>query len=131
MRVPIPERFGARHTALFITLVFLGQQVVGTNIVFSCFTSLYIALFVLAFNVAGGVLYPSGAFIFFNGILTCIFGLVFKIFMGEPGEKNLREGTKSMLCYCGGMLAMLIAASVTSRLRPKRGLLAGIAAGDG
>lgn len=123
MRVPIPERFNLRPALLFTLFVFLGQQAAGTDIVFSLLTVAYIALFVTGFNQAGGLLYPSGGFIFFNGLLTAIFGLVYKIFLFEPGEKTLMNGNKTMLVYCGGMLSMAVAAGLNRRLRPKHGLL--------
>ncbi len=129
MRLPVPERFKPRPAALFILLVFLGQQVTGTDIQFSLLTSAYLTLFVVGFNIGGGLLYPSGAFIFFNGVLTAILGLCFKILLGVPGEKFLLNGNKTMLCYCAGMLSMVVAIGVSTRLRTRTGLLANIAAG--
>lgn len=123
MRLPIPERFNVRPALLFSAFVFLGQQAAGTDIVFSLLTLAYLALFFTGFNLAGGLLYPSGGFIFFNGVLTAIFGLVYKIFLFEPGEQTLKNGNKTMLVYCGGMLSMMVAAGLSRWLRPKRGLL--------
>ena len=123
MRVPIPERFALRPAILFGVFLFLGQQAAGTDIVFSLLTLLYLALFVTGFNLAGGLLYPSGGFIFFNGVLTALFGLVYKIFLFEPGQATLLNGNKTMLVYCGGMLSMTFAAWMSRTLRPERGLL--------
>lgn len=129
MRLPIPERFSTRAAVIFVLLLFLGQQIAGTDIAFSLLTALYVVLFVIGFNLGGGLLYPSGAFIFFNGVLTAIFGLTYKVFRMEPGEKYLFSGDKSMLVYCGGMFSMVVAVALNRKLRPKRGLLGGIASG--
>ncbi len=130
MRVPVPDRFAAKPALLFIASLFAVQLLVGTDLLFCVLTAAYVGLFVLGFNAAGGLLYPSGAFIFFNGTMTAIFGLVFKCFLGEPGEKFLLSPITSMLAYCGGMGGMALAAFLTTRLRPKRGLLAHIGAGE-
>ncbi len=123
MRLPVPERFNIRPAFFFAMFLFLGQQAAGTDIVFSLLTVAYVGLFVLAFNLAGGLLYPSGGFIFFNGVLTAIFGLTYKVFLFEPGQQTLLSGNRTMLAYCGGMLSMVVAAALTRRLRPKHALL--------
>ncbi len=130
MRVPVPDRFTAKPALLFIAALFTAQLLVGTDLLFCLLTAVYVVLFVLGFNAAGGLLYPSGAFIFFNGTLTAIFGLILKCFLGEPGEKFLLSPTTTMLAYCGGMAAMALAAFLTARLRPKKGLLADIGTGE-
>ena len=123
MRFPVPERFKTRPALLFAAFLFLGQQLAGTDIVFSLLTVAYFALFVIGFNLAGGLFYPSGGFIFFNGLLTAVFGLTYKIFLLEPGQQTLFNGNKTMLVYCGGMLSLALAAGLSRALRPKRPLL--------
>ncbi len=130
MRIPIPERFSAKFVVVFISLFVLGQQIVGTDALFSLLTAIYLALFFIGCNVGGGILYTSGAFIFFNGMLTAIVGLAYKTILLQPGEKYLLSPNTTMLAYCCGMFSMVIAVSVSNRLRPKRGLLADVAAGD-
>ena len=129
MRIPIPERFKISHILIFAVLVFLGQQIERTDLLFSQLCALFICLFGFALNAGGGVLYPSGAYIFFNGILTVLIGIVYKLFLGEPGQSNLRAPITTMAMYCGGMAGMGIAAFFSHRLIPKRCLLADMALG--
>ena len=77
----------------------------------------------LAFNAAGGLIYPSGAYIFFVAVLTMGLGIVVKDPLGEPLDSHLRDAEKSMLVYNGGMLALYAAAFLNRHLRRKRPLL--------
>ena len=61
--------------------------------------------------------YPSGSFIFFNAMLTCIVGLTYKLFLGEPGNSNLRDPVSTMLAYCAGELSILFVAGHHPPLR--------------
>ena len=130
MRFPLPERFKLRGTIIFIVAVVLAQQIEKTDVTFSLLTAIYIALFTIGFNVGGGLYYLAGAYIFFNGAFSCIFGILFKILVGEPGDSNLLLPVKTMEAYCLGMAGMVVAAALSRRLVPRRGLLANMAAGD-
>ena len=130
MRFPLPERFKLRGTVIFIVLVVLAQQIEKTSVTFSMLTALYIALFSIGFNIGGGLYYLAGAYIFFNGMLSCIAGIVYKIIVMEPGNSNLMLPDKTMEAYCLGMAGMVVAAALSRRLVPRRGLLANMAAGD-
>jgi len=125
MRFPVPDRLNFTHVAIFASLVFIGQALEGTDFLFAVLTASYILLWAAAFNLAGGVTYTSGAFIFFNGLLNVVIGFTYKIFLGQPGERNLLAPIATMFCYCVGMIAMLVAAFVCRGLRPERGLLRG------
>ena len=130
VRIPFPDRFEARYVLLFIAALFLAQQIEGTNIVFSLLCSIYIGLFSLAFNAAGGLSYPSGAYIFFNGVIAALLGLSYKAFLGEPADLNLLSPVKTMLCFCVGMAGMLVAAFFNSNVRPRHGLLSNFVQGE-
>ena len=123
MRVPIPERFSSRFTFFFAALVFIGQMVEGTDLVFAVLTAVFIGIWAVAFNTAGGIEYTSGAFIFFNGLFTAIFGLVVKILLFEPAERNLVSPRATMVCYCIGMAGMGFAAFLSRNFRSKQALL--------
>ena len=129
MRLPVPDRFAPKHVLVFCILMFLGQIATGTDLPFACYTAFFIICAATGFNAAGGLLYPSGAFIFFNAVLTAILGLAFKIFLDEPGQNSLLDGDKAMMCYAGGMFAMMSAAMLSAKLRPKRGLLSDLSLG--
>ena len=130
MRLPYPERFRWKYILMFALVLFLGQAVTGTNVYFSLLLSAYVFLWAAAFNTAGGMYYTSGAFIFFTGLLVVIVGMTFKVTTGEAGESHLLAPIKTMSVYCGGMAAMWLAAALSRRLTPRRGLLANIAANE-
>ena len=123
MRIPIPERLPPAKVAVFIAIIFVGQQLAGTDIFFSLLTSFFIGLWAAALNAAGGIGYTSGAYIFFFGIFTAVLGLTVKTFLFEPGEKNLLDPRSTMLCYCVGMTGMLVAAVVSRGLRLKEPII--------
>jgi hypothetical protein len=127
MRIPIPERFPAKHIILFAVSLFLVEILEGTDLTFALLVMLYVLLFGTAFNVAGGITYPSGAWIFFTGTLTCLVGIVYKAFLGQPAESHLKTPLITMGAYCVGMGGMALAAYVCTFMRPKRALLQGIA----
>ena len=123
MRLPIPERFSFQAISIFAALVFVGQMIEGTDFAFAILTAVFIGIWAVAFNVTGGIQYTSGAFIFFNGLLTAIFGLVVKILLGQPGERNLLSPRTTMSCYCIGMAATAVAAFLSRNLRSRQALL--------
>jgi hypothetical protein len=125
MRIAIPTRFKTKYVILFIALVFAGQEIEGTNIVFALLTAAYNALWATAFNVTGGLDFPSGAFIFANGLFSVVMGLSAKELLFEPGERNLMAPNKTMLCYCVGMFMMLGVCFLVKILRPARPLISG------
>ena len=125
MRFPIPDRFQFKHVAVFASVIFVAQVLEGTELLFAVFTCAYTLIWATAFNVSGGIRYPSGAFIFFNGFLNAILGLSMKVLLGQPGDRNLVSPDTTMACYCVGAIGMLAAAFVCRGLRPTHGLLPG------
>ena len=106
-----------------MVLLFVGQLATGTDVRFAVGISLFIILFAAAFNQAGGLYYPSGAFIFFNGVLTLLLGVTYKVFLLERGESHLLSPYLSIMVYCGGMASMWGAVAISKRFTPRRGLL--------
>ena len=98
----------------------------GTNPVFAALFFVYVLLFALAFNTAGGIFFPSGAYVFFFGTLTGLVGVTYKCFLVEPGQTNLRTPVKSMAVYTVGMAGMALAAYFSQLLRPKKALISPI-----
>ncbi len=123
MRFPAPDRLKFLHVAIFAMVVFMGQELEGTDFVFATLTAIYILLWATAFNMSGGIRYPSGAFIFFNGFLNVIVGLGAKILLLQPGDRNLRSPDVTMAVYCVGMAGMMVALFVARGLRAQRALL--------
>ena len=125
MRFSAPDRLNMKYIAFFALAVFVAQVIEGTEFAFAVLTATYTLLWASAFNTAGGIRYPSGAFIFFNGFLNAIIGLTFKVFLGQPGDSHLKTPDTTMFVYCVGMAAILVAAFMSRMLRPARGLLRG------
>src|ERR1700722_10051406 len=125
MRIAIPTRLSTKYGILFIALVFAGQEIEGTNIVFALLTAVYSGLWALAFNLSGGLEYPSGAFVFANGLFSVVLGLSTKVLLFEPGERNLLSAIKTMLCYTVGMGMILIVCFLVKALRPQRPVISG------
>ena len=123
MRFPVPDRLPIQYVGLFAGLVVVGQQLEATDLTFSMLSGTFILLFALAYNAAGGLFFPSGAWIFFNGMLSAVVGLVYKIFLGEPGQTHLLTPNKTMLVYCSGMAVVAAVAAASQRLRRREPLL--------
>ncbi len=123
MVIPFTDRVSLKAVLIFASFVFLLQQLEHTDSTFSLLTATFVVLSALAYNAAGGISYPSGAYIFFNALLTAIVGLTWKLFLGEPGESYLHAPNKTLLAYCAGMVVMGSAAALSHRLRSRRALL--------
>jgi hypothetical protein len=130
MRIPLASRIRFKYAVIFATVLFLAQQVEGTNTIFSALLAVYILISTVAFNLAGGFVFPSGWFIFFNATLTCIVGLAYKVLLNEPGESHLKAPIVTMLAYCLGMTMFLGAVALTRKLIPKGGFLADWCTGE-
>jgi hypothetical protein len=54
----------------------------GTNPTFALLCFFYVSIAAYAFNLAGGITRPSGAFVFFNSLLGVIIALCMKAYLG-------------------------------------------------
>ena len=129
MRIPIPERFTYKQILIFTVLLAVGLGIVHTDLTFTLLAALYTFLFGWAFNQGGGLTFLAGAYIFFNGTQTALIGLVYKVLIGEPGERNLLDANTTMLAYCVGMAAMGLAAFFSRRFLPRSPLLDSMSSG--
>jgi hypothetical protein len=123
VRIPFPERipyFGAVAAA---TLLFGIQLLQGTDNFFAFLCFLYIMVTVAAFNAAGGMYRPAGAYIGFTALLTALIGFAAKAYFHEAADSNLREPLRTMEVYLAGSCAMWMAASVERAMRPARPLV--------
>src|SRR5580692_3741752 len=125
MRLPFPERIPLPPVFIAATVLTGLQQLQRTSLYFSFYTFLFIILATVTFNIAGGFTRPSGSYIFFYAVLGLVLGIVYKAFLGEPGESNLRSPILTMQVFTGGMASMCVAAILTRRFRRRRGLLTG------
>ena len=123
MRIPFPERIKPWHAGCFATLLCLLELLEGTSPVFTLCVFVYIMFAVTAFNLAGGLYTASGAFIFSYSALSLLAALCIKAIIGEAADLNLRDPLVSINVYMASMAGILLAISVSRRLRSKRALL--------
>ncbi|HEY6412221.1 MAG TPA: hypothetical protein VIX42_00950 [Edaphobacter sp.] len=123
MRIPYPERFSLGHAIGFATFLSAVQLYQGTSPYFSLCSFLFIVIATIAFNLAGGLTRPSGAYVFFYALLAVIVGLCWKAILGEPADSHLLLPLLTMQVFLGGITAMLGAVFISRRLTAKRPLL--------
>ena len=123
VRIPYPERIPLQYAIPFATLLSALQLYQGTNPFFSLYSFLFIIIATIAFNLAGGLTRPSGAYVFFYAVLAVILGLCYKAILGEPADSHLLLPLLTMQVFLGGITAMLVAVFVSRRLTAKRPLL--------
>jgi len=126
MRVPYPERIPLAGAVTFASALLVIQLLQRTAPLFSVLCFVFIVLATIAFNLAGGLYTPAGAFVFFNAVLTLILGLLVKVVVNEPADSNLVAPIRTMIVYALGMAALLAAVLVERRFRPHRPLIAKI-----
>jgi hypothetical protein len=122
VRLPFPERLPLFSVFLFCTVLCVLQQLDGTSVAFSVCTFAFIIVATLAFNVAGGLTRASGGYIFAFSILVAIFGIVYKVILGEPGQSNLVQPVLTLEVYIGTVAAMLGAAYLARKFTPPKNL---------
>lgn len=123
MQIAIPTKFKMNQVLVFCTALFLGQLLTGTTLILSALTMLYLLFFTVAYNLSGGLSYPSGAWIFFNGTLSAIIGLTYKVLIGEPLQSNLSSPNVTLEAYCAGMAMVALASYASRQFRRTRPLL--------
>ena len=123
VRIPYPERIPLQYAIAFATLLSALQLYQGTNPLFSVYSFLFIIIATIAFNLAGGLTRPSGAYVFFYAVLAVILGLCWKALLGERADSHLLLPVLTMQVFLGGITAMLAAVFISRRLTTKRPLL--------
>ena len=125
MRIPFPERVNLTYAFLF-AIALAGVQIFeGTHAFYSACAFGCIMVASLAFNLSGGIMYPSGAFVFFNCFFTVLLPGVAKGILREPADSNLRNPMRTIEVYLVGMVAMLVAVMFSRRFRARKALIAG------
>lgn len=120
MHIPYPERIPYAWATAFASVLFALQLLERTHLLFAVCCFAFIMVATAAFNIAGGLYRPAGAYIFFNAVLTLIVGLVVKAALGEPAHSNLATPELTIEIYLLGMLGMLFGACVENYFRPHR-----------
>ncbi len=78
-----------------------------------------------AFNTAGGIGNPVGAYVFFTVLFTGVAGAVTKVILNEPLAENIPDVTETLFVYLIGTCGMAVAVLVSKRLALKKSLLEG------
>lgn len=96
----------------------------GTKLITALEFGAFLLVCADAFNVLGGLIYPSGSYIFFFAVLDVGLGGVLKTFFGEPLDSNVTNAERSMLAYLVGACSLWVAARFAVKMRAKRPWLA-------
>jgi hypothetical protein len=123
VRIPYPEQIPLPYAISFATILSGVQLYQGTNPFFSLYSFLFIVIATIAFNLAGGLTRPSGAYVFFYAVLCVILGLCWKAFLGERADSHLIWPLLTMQVFLGGITSMLGAVFISRRITTKRPLL--------
>lgn len=124
MRLPFPERLRLTPVTLFALGLSTIQVAQGTAPLFALGSFVFIIVSAIAFNVAGGITRPSGAYVFSFAVLAVILGLIWKVVIGEPADSNLQYPLLTIGVYVGSIFSMLGAAYISKQLTTRRALLA-------
>ncbi len=117
MKVTLPSHAPIKWVLSFVLILAVVQVLQGATLLLACTAGAFIVLASLAFNAAGGLQYPSGAYIFFNALLSATLGIVMKAVLGEPLSTNLTDAQYTLTVYTAGMASVLVASLLNRRLR--------------
>ena len=124
--MPFPERIPLQRVLLAALVLVSLQQLQRTSLVFSIFSFLFIVIAAITFNTAGGFTRPSGSYVFFYSVLGLIVGLIYKAYLGEPADSNLRNPILTIQVFTGGITAMLLAVIISRKISRKKAFLTNI-----
>jgi hypothetical protein len=100
--------------------VFCVQQFQHTSVTFSLLYFAEVMLAAIAFNAAGGLSTPIGAYACFLFLFTCGLGVTGKIFFNEPADSNLLSPIVDMAAYAGVMFSMLVVILVLKKINLRK-----------
>jgi hypothetical protein len=123
VRLPFPDSIPIVPVFFIAATLCAFQLAQGTNSVFSLGCFFYILVATHAFNIAGGFSRTSGAFIFFNAVLSVVIGLCMKAYLGEAADSNLFAPNLTIAVLLAGMCMMLVTVYLVRRVAPRRALL--------
>lgn len=106
-----------------LAVLFALQTLEGTQVVTSVAFCAFILVITDAFNAVGGLVYPSGAYIFFLGFLSVILGGLAKTVVGESLDSHLYNTQKDLLIYLTGACSIWVAARISAATRRKKPFL--------
>ena len=125
MHIPFPRRLSYVHLtviAALLAVVLLGEGN-DVSICLTVFSIMMVGTF--AFNSAGGMVSPVGAYVFFTVLFTGIAGVVTKAILNEPLLENAPYAGRTLFIYLVGTCSMAVAVLVSKRLALRKPLLEG------
>ncbi|SNT26182.1 hypothetical protein SAMN05421770_106155 [Granulicella rosea] len=126
MRLPFPERIPLKIAAIYAAILFVLEQMQGTETYYSICVFSFIVIATLTFNMAGGFTRPTGGYVFAYAMLGCILGWTWKAWLGEAADTNLRSPHVTVGVFLGGIVSMFVAVYFSTKLRPRKALLEGL-----
>ena len=107
MRVPFPTRIPLRPVVIYAVGIFAVQQFQHTALSFSLLYFAFVILSAVAFNIAGGLASPAGAYVFWFALFVNIVGVTFKAFVNEAADSNLLTPVLDMAAYTASMAVLV------------------------
>lgn len=120
MKLSLPTHVPARELLIFLGVTFFVQVIEGTKILTAFEFGAFLFICADAFNAAGGLIYPSGAYIFFFSLLSVGVGGYVKTLFGEPLDSNVTNAQRSMLAYVACAGSLWVASKLNRQMRAKR-----------
>ncbi|MBS1814344.1 MAG: hypothetical protein JSS87_05675 [Acidobacteria bacterium] len=123
MLAHFPSRFKLSYVLMYALLLCTLELLQGSDPY--CVGCIFVFILIAgdAFNRCGGLIYPSGSYIFFFSILAILAGATWKVFLWEPLDGNLLAPQLTFTVYTVGTAAIWVAALVNARIRSRRPLL--------
>lgn len=125
MKLSLPTHVPLRRLLPVLGCLLFIQVLEGTQLLTALEFGTFLLVSAAAFNAVGGLVYPSGSYIFFLVVLSAGGGGVTKTLLGEPLDSNVTNAQRSLLAYVACACSLWLAAYMASRLRAKRPWLAG------
>lgn len=125
MFVSLPSRIKWSYAWTFIVLLGLLELLVGSEAYLVFCIAVFTIFTVDAFNVSGGMNYPSGMWIFFNATLTLLLGLCAKVAFGEPVQRNFLVPRKTFTIYMASAGVIWAVAQANRRFRRRTPFISG------
>lgn len=100
----------------FAAIMLVTQLSEHTSFNFAILHFMFVLLWAVAFNVAGGFSRVMGAYVFWFGLLSILVGTVTKAALGDPADSNSWTPDLSMLVYTASMAGLLAAVALVRKL---------------
>lgn len=125
MTLPFPESIRYEHAFAFAALFMIGLLAEGNDFVTCLVLFITVMVGTFGFNQGGGMRRPTGAYVFFVVMFTGTLGAFTKLCLNEPLNENVPNADETLIIYCVGTCAIVIAVLVSKYLRRSKPILKG------